>query len=143
MLSRPPRDNEPLDGVPIEFVSQDMLRSKSFQDKLAYILDRVQDNMILVLEESLTPEEKKELITQSVEHIDDTFPGIEFSSMENRPRAFEKMMNTFARRVLRKEQRSGGLTIVGNSNVMEKVKENRNSISLLAKTQDSASRGGV
>lgn len=136
MLARPPKDDRTDGslGVPIEFVSREVLKEKNFDEKLHFILNKVKENMILVLEESLSPSEKKELITRSVENIDDDFPGIEFSSLENRPGMLEKVMNTFFKTVFGKENR-GGLTIVGNSNVMEKVKESQDTISLLAKTR--------
>lgn len=130
MLAKLPEKKEK--GVEIEFISRDLLREKSFDEKLNYILEKVRKNMILVLEEALTPEEKKELITRSVENITDDFPGIEFSSLENRMSFMDKFLNSISRTLFKREIRSG-LTIVGNSNVMEKIREERHKISLIAR----------
>jgi len=119
-------------GVKIEFISKDKLRDAEFDEKVNFILGRVKENSILVLEEALTPEEKKELITRSVESITEEFPGIEFSGLEDRSDFLEKFLNNLSKRFFGKERRRG-ITIVGNSNVMEKVNEERDSVSLLAK----------
>lgn len=125
----------PEDGVRIEFLSKETLKDSSFEEKLDLVLDKVRNNMILVLEEALTPEEKKELITKSVEEINEEFPGIEFSGLEESPGLFSRVVNGVYNFVGMDRRR--GLTIVGNSNVMEKVKESETSVSLNAKHKPS------
>lgn len=118
------------EGTPLEFISKAKLEDKTFEDKLALILEEVRDGKIIVLEESLSPKEKRILIEQSLEEVDDDFPGIEFSSLESTDvfdRVANKVMNFIGR------DRRAGLTIVGNSTVMETIKEDRDSVSLLAK----------
>lgn len=121
------------EGTPLEFISKAKLEDKTFEDKLALILDEVRDGKILVLEESLSPKEKRVLIEQSLEEVDDEFPGIEFSSLESSDifdRVADRVMSAIGR------ERRSGLTIVGNSTVMETVKEDRDSVSLLAKSAE-------
>ncbi len=87
------KQEQPEDGVRIEFLSKEMLKDSSFEEKLDLVLDKVRDDMILVLEEALSPEEKKELITKSVEEINEEFPGIEFSGLEENPSLFSRFVN--------------------------------------------------
>lgn len=120
------------EGIQIEFIGKQKLEDTGFDEKLEMILGEVRDGKILVLEESLQPQEKRQLIESSMEAVDDEFPGIEFSSLENPGDFFDKLVDNLFSLVGR--QRKKGLTIVGNSNVMEKVKEERESVSLIAKT---------
>lgn len=102
------------------------------EEQLDLILKKVKDDKILVMEEALTPEEKKELITKSVEEINEKFPGIEFSGLEDSSNFADRFLNTLSKILLGIERRSG-ITIVGNSDVMEKISEERDSVSLMAK----------
>ena len=124
------RKKEKKKGVKIEFLSRSILEGKSFDENLDFIMEKVKSDVILVLEEGLTPEEKKKLIERSVSEIDDNFPGIEFSGFNSNPGIFEKILS-----VLTGHERKEGLVIVGSSKIMEKVGEEKDMISLLAKLE--------
>lgn len=123
------------DGVTIEFLAKDKLTGDSFDEKLDSVLEKVKDNYVLVLEEGWTPDEKRSLIQASMEEIDDDFPGVEFLGLDGSSSKFDRAKQLFYNRVLDKEYREG-LTIVGNSRVMEKVKEERDTVSFLAKLEN-------
>jgi hypothetical protein len=123
------------EGVTIEFLAKDKLSGDNFEEKLSSVLEKVKDNYVLVLEEGWTPEEKSSLIQASMEEIDDDFPGVEFLGLDSASSRFDKAKELFYNRVLDKEYREG-LTIVGNSRVMEKVKEERDTVSFLAKLEN-------
>lgn len=124
------------DGIPIEFISKQRIHDRSFDEKLELILDEVREGKILVLGESLGPEEKRHLIEGAMQAVDEDFPGIEFSGLENNG----DMVDRFVDQVLGffGKERKKGLTIVGNSDVMEKVKEDKETVSLLARAEDSS-----
>ena len=122
------------EGVTIEFLSRDKLSAKGFEEKLELVLEKVRDNSVLVLEESWTPEEKRNLIENSMEEVDDDFPGVEFLGLDSDENTFDKMRNLFYEKILDQKYRKG-LTIVGNSRVMEKIKEERDTVSFLAKLE--------
>ncbi|MFB6088475.1 MAG: DUF2073 domain-containing protein [Candidatus Aenigmatarchaeota archaeon] len=115
-------------GITIEFLSKKNLQGKDFNEKLEMIMEKVRKEQILVLEEALTPEEKSKLIEKSMENVDDDFPGIEFSGFDPEKPWYQKFINRF----IGKEPKEG-LLIVGSSNILEKVDEERDSISLFAK----------
>jgi hypothetical protein len=125
------------EGVTIEFLSRDKLASDDFEEKLDIVLEKVRDNSVLVLEESWTPDEKRELIQNSMEEVDDDFPGVEFMGLDSGENRFDQLRNLFYEKVLNEKYRKG-LTIVGNSRVMEKIKEERDTVSFLAKLEDQA-----
>ncbi|MDY6789576.1 MAG: DUF2073 domain-containing protein [Candidatus Nanohaloarchaea archaeon] len=124
-----------MDGTPIEFIGKERLEKQPFKDKLEMVLEEVRDGKILILENPLTPDEKKQLIKSAMENIDDDFPGIEFSSMETEDIIDQVINNVY--QFLGRDRRRG-LTIVGNSEVMEKVKEDKGSVSLVAKAEKEA-----
>ncbi len=123
-----------MDGIPIEFISQDKLGDMGFDEKLSMILDEVKGDKIIVLEEVLTPQEKRRLIEGVLEEVDEEFPGIEFSGLEGQEDAFDKVLNNVYGILGRRRKR--GLTIVGNSDIMEEVETQQDSVSLLAKSQE-------
>ncbi len=123
-----------MDGIPIEFVAKSRLQDQEFDEKLDLILEEVRDGKILVLEESLSPQEEGRLIQGAMERIGDDFPGIEFSKLEAHEDAFDRVINNVYQVVGRERRR--GLTIVGNSEVMEEVEKQEDSVSLLATAGD-------
>jgi len=123
------------EGVTIEFLSKEKLSEKEFDDKLDLVLDKVKDNSVLVLEEGWTPDEKRELIKSSMENIDDDFPGIEFLGLTSNNSRLERARNIFYEKFLNEKYRRG-LTIVGNARVMEKIKEEKDTVSFLARMDE-------
>lgn len=115
-------------GVTIEFLSKKNLEEKAFEEKLDMIMEKVKNDQILVLEEALTPEEKKKLIEKSMSEIGDNFPGIEFSGFDPEIPWYERFVKMFTGKEIKE-----GLLIVGSSNILEKIDEEKDSISLFAK----------
>lgn len=126
------------DGVKIEFISNEKLGMDSFDDKLEFVLDKVKNNHVLVLEETWNPEERSMLIQYSMEQAEESFPGVEFWALDSPGSKIEKARNLFYKKVLNENKRRG-ITIVGNSRVMEKVKDERDSVSFLAKMNEGGS----
>ncbi len=122
------------DGVTIEFLSKEKLDTE-FDDKLNLVLEKVKNDAVLVLEESWTPDEKRELIKTSMEEIDDDFPGVEFMGFDSAASKMDKAKQLIYSKVLQDDYRRG-ITIVGNSRVMEKIKEERDTVSFLAKMEE-------
>lgn len=126
------------DGVTIEFLSKEKLNSVEFEEKLDLVLEKVRNNAVLVLEESWTPSEKRELIKTSMEEVDDDFPGVEFMGLNSENTRLGKARNFVYDKFLNEDYRRG-ITIVGNSRVMEKIKEEKDTVSFLAKMEEESS----
>ncbi len=117
-------------GVPIEFIGKNSFDQNSFKENLEMIIDEVKKGKIIIMDNSLNPQKKKKLIEKSMQAIDDDFPGIEFTSLETGDfidKAINKIYTVLGK------NRKRGLTIVGNSKAMEKVKEDKESVSFVAK----------
>jgi len=116
-------------------LSKDKLSGDSFEEKLSSVLEKVKDNYVLVLEEGWNSEEKSMLIQASMEEINEEFAGVEFMSLDSSNNRIDRAKEFFYQKVLDQEYRDG-LTIVGNSRVMEKIKEERDTVSFLAKLEE-------
>ena len=123
------------DGVTIEFLSRTKLQEKTFDEKVDAVISRVKDNAVLVLEEGWSHEEERRLIQSAMDEIDEDFPGIEFLGLNDGDSRFKRAKKMFYEKVLNEKYR-GGITIVGNSRVMEKVKKERDAVSFLARLED-------
>lgn len=119
----------------IEFLSKEKLNSVDFEEKLDLVLEKVKANAVLVLEESWAPSEKRELIKTSMEEVDDDFPGVEFMGLDSATTRLEKARSFLYDKFLNEDYRRG-ITIVGNSRVMEKIKEEKDTVSFLAKMEE-------
>jgi len=111
--------------IHIEFISSSVL--KRGRNKADYILDHMKSNTILVLEDSLSLQEEKELIRETMKAVSKNFPGIEISTLggdsEGLRSSLIKMLGG----------KSGGLTVIGPSKLVRKIKRDPESIHLFAR----------
>jgi Uncharacterized protein conserved in archaea len=123
------------EGVTVEFFSRAKLEDRSFEEKMQEIMDKVRESAVLVLEEGWNAEQKRKFIQKTMEEADEEFPGVEFMGLDPSDSRLERAKSFVFDTVLGQDYRSG-LTIVGNSRVMEKMKEEKHSISFLAKLEE-------
>jgi hypothetical protein len=119
---------KPAKDIRLDFIPSEMLLKRNSDDKLGMILSKVKENIIVVLEEALTPQEEAELIQQAMEDIDSKdFFGIEFYRMGHREAGlFEKLSNFITKR-------RSGITIVGPTRMVEAIKKEPDHISVFAR----------
>lgn len=113
--------------IELEFISSEVLNKKSGEDKMKFILDKIKENKILVMEESLSTTEEVRLIETTMKEVSDKFPGIEVSTLGEKS---EKGIRDRLIRML--GGRTGGLTVIGPSRLIKKIKKEPQQISVLA-----------
>lgn len=113
-------------GVQIEFMSASTIADLSGSKKVDFLLKSIKGNKIIVIDEQLTPQEERELITETMKRVSSKFPGIEVSSLGTDSDA----LKTFLIKML--GGRVGGLTVIGPSNLVKEIKRDPNKIRLLA-----------
>lgn len=113
--------------IRLDFVSAETLATKNSIEKIDFIMRRIRDNVIVVLEEGLTPREEAELIEASMREIDpENFHGIEFYRIDHRAiRLRDKIANYIS-------GKKTGLTIVGPTRIVQAIKREPDYISMLA-----------
>lgn len=112
----------------IDIIPQWVINGLTSQDKIKFIVEKVKQNVILVLEEVLKPEEQADLIRESMLEIDyETFTGIELLTFNKNP--------TGKGFIRRKNKPNGGskITIIAPANSVNILRETSSIISLMLK----------
>lgn len=129
----------------LDFVSSVKLNGKTQKKKINYILGRVKDGSILVLDGVMRPEEEMDLIKETMRRVDDGFPGIEVCSLKKQSKGFNQVFETLSDRRERFWNwitgRSGqtnlktGMTLIGPAKLIKKIKKNPDSFSVSAEVK--------
>ncbi len=130
----------------LDFVSSSTLSGKDPEKRIDFILNKVKDGTILVIDGVLKPEEEMNLIRETMRRVDDGFPGIEVCSLK-RPSSF---LNTLIDKFMDQKENlqrifgsltgkssiatnlRTGITFIGPAKLIKKIKKNPDSFSVLA-----------
>ncbi len=140
------KKNNKFKKIKIDFISSSMLNGRTGQKKINYILGRVKDGSILVVNGVLKPEEEVDLIKETMRRVDDGFPGIEVCSLKKQAKGWkqffdflsergEKVQDIIWRGITGKHVKTDlktGLTLIGPAKIIKDVKKNPDSFSVLA-----------
>lgn len=113
--------------IELEFISMEVLKDMALEEKIDYILEKVGGEKILVIDSPLAMGESSRLIEETMKKVSDKFPGIEVSTLNEsqeegwRGRLIKALGGT-----------TGGLTVVGPSKLVKKVKQDPRRITLMA-----------
>ncbi len=121
-------------GIQLDFVSSKILSEKTTMEKIEYIMNRVKNGTIVVLEEGLHPIEEAELIETTMREIDmDKFHGIEVYRVQGdaKKKGIKKLFGP-----LIADSKSKGITIIGPTNYVETIKKEPDFLSMLARPGD-------
>ncbi len=124
-------------GIQLDFVSSDVISSKSSLEKIDFIIEKIKNNVIVILEEGLSPKEEAELIETTMREIDvKDFHGIEFYRIDHKEmRLRDRLANYIS-------GRKTGMTIVGPTRMVEAIKKESDGISVLAKAMKGTGKKG-
>ena|GEM_PF-194578 len=116
--------------IQLDFISSDFLTNKRPIEKINFIIQKIKNNVIVVLEEGLSPQEETELIEATMREIDaKDFHGIEFYRIDHQPSSIRDKLASYI------SGKKSGLTIVGPTRMVEAIKRDPNGISMLAKIE--------
>jgi len=111
--------------IVLQIVSKELLESLG-KDKLDYIIDRILEGKVLLLEEALTPEEQLTLIKKVMEKADvENFKGIEMAFYPEKKRTglFSKIFGKKSSRVM----------LVGPSKLISEIRKRGETIETIIK----------
>ena len=117
-------------GIEIEFISSEVLKDKEGEARMKYIRRRIKKDKILVIDGSLTALEETMLIEKTMSAIDDKFKGIEISTLRGKTEGSIK--NKLIKLLGGK---TSGLTVIGPSKLITKVKKEPQKIMLFAENE--------
>ncbi len=117
--------------IKMHFIPAEVLAGMRTVDKINMIIDSIKKNIIVVLEEGLTPQEEAELIEATMREIDaENFHGIEFFRVDKRNKSLrEKLADKIA-------GRKSGFMIVGPTRMIEEIKKETNYVVMLARVDE-------
>ncbi len=130
----------------MDFVSSDVLNNKSETNRINYILNVVRDGTILVTDGVLSSSEELNLVRETMQRVDDGFPGIEVCSLKRDVKGYQKLIeqaleqkykvqklfSMFDKKSKPKVNLKYGMTLIGPSKLIKRIKKNPNSFSVLA-----------
>ena len=121
--------------IELEFIRADVLGGMKVEEKMDYILGRVKDDKILVIEEGMSSVEEGVLIQATMAQINKKFTGIEVSTL--REGGEEGIRHRLIRML---GGRTGGLTVIGPSRLVRQIKKDPKRITMLAGDEDEKKR---
>jgi len=113
--------------IELEFISARVLNGLGQNQKMDYLLDRVKEDKILVIEEGMSVLEESALIEATMKQINKKFTGIEVSTL--RDQSAEGIRQKLIKML---GGRTGGLTVIGPSKLVKKIKQDPKQITMLA-----------
>ena len=129
----------------MDFISSENLDGMTGQKKINFILNKVKDGSILVVNGVLTPNEEMDLIKETMRRVDDGFPGIEVCSLKKQVKGWKQFFDVLASS---REKLSGtlwsltgqpaktrlktGMTLIGPARIIKDIKKNPDSFSITA-----------
>jgi hypothetical protein len=130
----------------MDFISSSLLNGKSKKNKINFILNRVKNGSILVLNGVLRPDEEIELIKETMRRVDDGFPGIEVCSLKKQTKGWKQFFEALSESGERlqdfiwrhltgetaKKSLKTGLTLIGPAKIIKEIKKNPESFSVKA-----------
>ena len=119
--------------VTIQFVPYTEIENLSGLGRIRKLLNIAKTNKIVLLQGRLKKEEEAELIKTTMEEIDKKFKGIELAVINPSTTAqdtFQKLKYDFFNMFMGESQ---GITIIGPSSIVKKIKKDPNKIELLTK----------
>jgi hypothetical protein len=109
-------------GLDMDFISMKTLADLSVDKRIDAILNKVKDGHMVVLDAALDADEEAKLVTATMQGIKGEFTGIEFCTLEkNNTMAFNVFMRLLSS-IFRMDVIKPGLTFVGPSYLIEKIK---------------------
>lgn len=134
----------------MDFISSENFADMSLEKRISFILDKMRNNRIVVIEGTLDPKEEMILIERTMREIGDKFPGIEVCSMRKKTKMpwslIEKIADFIPKEKIgdfltyltgrnfdfRKNNLKRGLTLIGPSKIIKNIKKDKKSFSVLA-----------
>ena len=127
--------------INIDFMSIDSIKDKSMDEKISFILAPVKKGHMVVLDGVLAPDEELKLVEATLQQVKDQFSGIEVATLPRESTTTQDILNKISSKlsvvtkiVTGKElnEIKNGLTLVGPSSIVKKVKRDPDSFHITA-----------
>lgn len=122
---------ESIAEIKFSFIPFYAIADKTSEEKIKTIVEKTKENVILILEGALTPEEEATLIREALSNVDtENYFGVEFISMHSQSNSLRERIASMI------SGRRSGITLIGPKKIIEDMKREQNYILLLAKSME-------
>ncbi len=116
----------------MDFMSLESLSDKTIEKKIETILKKVEVGHMVVLDGVLEPDEEMRLVEATMKEVNDKFTGIEVCTLPRKQSKFMGAYGFVVEKLKRGRLVKSGLTLIGPSRVVKKIKRNPDSFYVLA-----------
>lgn len=82
-----------MQDINLDLISTSKTQGMGEMEKIQYILDKVKEGKIVIVEEGLTPSEESTLVEQTMIGINEEFTGIEIESYKEKPNTSSSVLS--------------------------------------------------
>lgn len=122
------------DGIRVDLLRESQLKDMGRTEKIRYIIDRVREGRVVILEHGLNPDEHALLIEKTMTEIDhDEFTGVDVESYPDTERSRSDDRSILDKIFNRNNKSESDLTVIGPASRMKTLHKDSNQISTLLK----------
>jgi len=124
----------------LQFVPYNKIANLTSEERINTLLKTVKEEKIILLEGRLEEREKAELITKTMQEINEKFSGIELEDMNTgntEQTLYKKIRRYFIKMLLGNRE---GVTIIGPANIIKEIKKDPDKIQLYMKSSEGSSK---
>jgi hypothetical protein len=126
--------NKKQDGIRVDLLRQSQLTDMGRTEKIRYIIDRVREGRVVILENGLNPDEHALLIEKTMTEIDhDEFTGVDVESYPEMEKSSNGKRSILDRLFNRNKGDKSDLTVIGPASRMKTLHKDSDQISTLLK----------
>lgn len=126
--------NKKQDGIRVDLLRQSQLTDMGRTEKIRYIIDRVREGRVVILENGLNPDEHALLIEKTMTEIDhDEFTGVDVESYPEMEKSSNDKRSILDRLFNRDKGDKSDLTVIGPASRMKTLHKDSDQISTLLK----------
>lgn len=122
------------DGVRVDLLRESQLNDMGRTEKIRYIIDRVREGRVVILEHGLDPDEHALLIEKTMTEIDhDDFTGVDVESYPDTENSRSDDRSLLDKLFNRNNKNDSDLTVIGPASRMKTLHKDSDQISTLLK----------
>lgn len=119
----------------VDFIPFSNIKRRPPDEKIEFLMERVKDGKVVVIEGTLDPEEEAMLIESTMKAISEDFPGIELCTLSGDEYRKIGMLEELRDRVLRTLGHRKGIVVIGPAAVIKEVKRSPGILSMHVETE--------
>ena len=119
----------------VDFIPFSNIKRRPPEEKVEFLMERVKDGKVVVIEGTLDPVEEAMLIESTMKAISEDFPGIELCTLSGDEYRKIGMLDELRNRVLRTLGHRKGIVVIGPAAVIKEVKRSPGILSMHVETE--------